>query len=90
MAVVQDFQNYTLQDAIYLKNHLELSGEVIRKSDIALPKTKTSQTRSFRGNILFPSFLILLLKLVRGAQSRGKHQPLESRDQETDRVGQFG
>ena len=40
------------------KSTAELSdGKVIRKSDIAIPKSKSSTTRSFRGNISFPSFI---------------------------------
>ena len=39
------------------KSTVELSdGKIIRKSDIAIPKSKPSTIRSFKGNISFPSF----------------------------------
>ena len=38
------------------KSTVELTdGKIIRKSDIAIPKSKSSTIRSFRGNISFPS-----------------------------------
>ena len=41
------------------KSTLELSnGKIIRKSEIAIPKSKLSSIRSFKGNISFPSFSI--------------------------------
>ena len=41
-----------------LKSTVELSdGKVIRKSDIAIPKSKSSTTRSFRRNFFVPSFI---------------------------------
>ena len=40
------------------KSTVELSdGKIIRKSDIAIPKSYSSTIRSLRGNISFPSFL---------------------------------
>ena len=59
------------------KTTVELSDKkIIRKSDIALPKSSSSTTRSFRGNISFPllpnpGFKVDLKKTI-----KSKSQPM--------------
>ena len=60
------------------KPTVELSdGKVIRKSDIAIPKSKSSTTRSFRGNISFPSFINPDLQV--GSRKTNKTKPQQTR-----------
>ena len=60
------------------KSTVELSdGKVIRKSDIAIPKSKSSTTRSFRGNISFPSFINPDLQV--GPRKTNKTKPQQTR-----------
>ena len=60
------------------KSTVELSdGKIIRKSDIAIPKSKSSTIRSFRGNISFPSFINTDLQV--GPRKTNKTKPQQTR-----------
>ena len=57
---------------------VELSdGKIIRKSDIAIPKSKSSTIRSFKGNISFPSFSNNDLQV--GPRKTNKSKPQQTR-----------
>ena len=60
------------------KSTVELSdGKIIRKSDIAIPKSKSSTIRSFKGNISFPSFSNNALQV--GPRKTNKSKPQQTR-----------
>ena len=60
------------------KSTVELSdGKNIRKSDIAIPKSKSSTIRSFKGNISIPSFFNIDLQV--GPRKTNKSKPQQTR-----------
>ena len=64
------------------KSTVELSdGKVIRKSDIVIPKSKSSTIRSFRGKIFFPSFTSLDFQV--GSKQTSKPKPQQTRKTDT-------
>ena len=63
------------------KSTVELSdGKTIRKSDIAIPKTKSSTIRSIKGNISFPSFINIDLQ-------EGSRKTNKTKSQQTRKLG---
>ena len=60
------------------KSTVELSdGKIIRKLDIAIPKSKSSTIRSFKGNIFFASFSNIDLQV--GPRKTNKSKPQQTR-----------
>ena len=68
------------------KSTVELSdGKIIRKSDIAIPKSKSSTIRSFKGNISFPSFSNNDLQVGPRKTNKAKTQQTRKPDNKTGR-----
>ena len=68
------------------KSTVELSdGKIIRKSDIAIPKSNSSTIRSFKGNISFPSFSNIDLQVGPRKTNKSKTQQTRKRDTKTGR-----
>ena len=68
------------------KSTVELSdGKIIRKSDIAIPKSNSSTIRSFKGNISFPSFSNSDLQVGPRKTNKSKTQQTRKPDTKTGR-----
>ena len=68
------------------KSTVKLSdGKIIRKSDIAIPKFKSSTIRSFKGNISFPSFTNSDLQVGPRKTNRSKPRQMQKLGPKTRR-----